>query len=83
MYDAYCQKHYANGYCDIGCNNAECNWDGLDCEREPPALADGVLATVILIDMQSFRDQKVTFLREVCNTILVFTLCVEAWSVCL
>nr|NVI76442.1 Notch [Cucujiformia] len=41
IYDAYCQKHYANGHCDYGCNNAECcdeecnkyacDFDGNDC----------------------------------------------------
>nr|MBE5726632.1 Notch [Cucujiformia] len=24
IYDGYCQKHYANGFCDYGCDNAEC-----------------------------------------------------------
>lgn len=65
IYDAYCQKHYANGYCDYGCNNAECNWDGLDCEVRGPELAEGALVTILLMDMQSFLNKKVTFLREV------------------
>lgn len=64
VYDAYCQKHYANGHCDYGCNNAECNWDGLDCENQPPDLADGVIAVVVLMDMKSFIENLVAFLRD-------------------
>lgn len=64
IYDAYCQKHYANGHCDYTCNNAECNWDGLDCEREPPSLADGAISIIVLMDMQMFKQNKVSFLRE-------------------
>lgn len=64
VYDAYCQKHYANGHCDYGCNNAECNWDGLDCEQEPPDLADGVISMVVLMDMQAFKQNVVAFLRD-------------------
>lgn len=30
-FDAYCQRNYQNGYCDQGCNNEQCGWDGLDC----------------------------------------------------
>ena len=33
--DLYCLKNYANGVCDQECNNAECSWDGLDCETGP------------------------------------------------
>lgn len=64
VYDAYCQKHYANGHCDYGCNNAECNWDGLDCEQEPPNLAEGVISMVVLMDMQAFKQNVVAFLRD-------------------
>lgn len=64
IYDAYCQKHYANGHCDYGCNNAECNWDGLDCEREPPELADGVISIIVLMELQTFKENLVAFLRD-------------------
>ncbi|XP_028141623.2 neurogenic locus Notch protein [Diabrotica virgifera virgifera] len=64
IYDAYCKKHYANGFCDYGCNNDECNWDGLDCEKEPPEQADGVITMVILMDMESFKNNLGTFLRD-------------------
>ena len=65
IYDAYCRKHYANGLCDYGCNNAECNWDGLDCDTEPPSLAEGVISVVVRMDMQSFRSNVVAFLRDI------------------
>ena len=65
IYDAYCRKHYANGYCDYGCNNPECNWDGLDCDKEPPSLAEGVISVVVRMDMQSFRSNVVAFLRDI------------------
>lgn len=64
IYDAYCQKHYANGHCDYGCNNAECNWDGLDCENEPPYLADGVMSVILLMDIRTFKENSVAFLRD-------------------
>lgn len=64
IYDAYCRKHYANGHCDYGCNNEECNWDGLDCEGEPPSLAEGAISVVVLMDVQSFRQNIVAFLRD-------------------
>lgn len=61
IYNAYCEKHYADGHCDYGCNNAECNWDGLDCEKAPPELADGVISMIILMGMQgSFREKQLT-----------------------
>lgn len=65
IYDAYCRKHYANGHCDYGCNNEECNWDGLDCDREPPSLAEGVISVVVRMDMQTFRSNVVAFLRDI------------------
>lgn len=65
VYDAYCRKHYANGHCDYGCNNAECNWDGLDCDKEPPSLAEGVMYVVVRMDLPTFRKNIVHFLRDV------------------
>lgn len=65
IYDAYCRKHYANGHCDYGCNNAECNWDGLDCDKEPPSIAEGIISVVVRMDMQSFRSNVVAFLRDI------------------
>lgn len=71
IYDAYCQKHYANGHCDYGCNNEECNWDGLDCEQQQPKVAEGMLYFVVLMSMQTFREHLVTFLREVSAAVTV------------
>lgn len=65
IYDAYCRKHYANGHCDYGCNNEECNWDGLDCDGEPPSLAEGVISVVVRMDMPTFRSNVVAFLRDI------------------
>lgn len=73
VYDAYCKKHYANGHCDYGCNNEECNWDGLDCDREPPSLAKGAMSIVLKMDMQTFRSNVVTFLRELGNELRTTT----------
>ncbi|RZF46940.1 hypothetical protein LSTR_LSTR011771, partial [Laodelphax striatellus] len=68
VYDAYCKEHYANGHCDYGCNSAECNWDGLDCEPSEVApneeVAEGVIKVVILMNERMFRDNQISFLRE-------------------
>lgn len=64
IYDAYCRKHYANGHCDYGCNNEECNWDGLDCDKEPPSLAEGVISIAVRMDLHTFRSNLVAFLRD-------------------
>lgn len=65
IYDAYCQKHYANGHCDYGCNTAECNWDGLDCEMEPSILAMGTVSVVLEMDLPTFRNSSVAFVRSI------------------
>ena len=65
IYDAYCQTHYANGHCDYGCNTAECNWDGLDCEMEPPILAMGSVSVVLEMDLSTFKNQSVAFVRYI------------------
>ena len=65
LFDEYCKIHYGDGHCDYGCDNAECNWDGLDCDTVPPNLADGAISVVLLMDMQTFRQNLVQFLREV------------------
>lgn len=65
IYDAYCRKHYANGHCDYGCNNEECNWDGLDCEKEPPSLAEGIISITVRLDMDTFRTNLAGFLRDI------------------
>ena len=65
IYDAYCQMHYANGHCDRGCNTAECNWDGLDCEMEPSILAMGTVTLVLEMDLSTFRNSSVAFVRSV------------------
>jgi Notch-like protein len=65
IYDGYCQTHYANGHCDYGCNNEECGWDGMDCEDKPAYIADGLISVVILMDMTTFKQHRVAFLREI------------------
>lgn len=65
IYDAYCQSHYADGHCDYGCNNAECNWDGLDCEREPPRIAEGAMRLVLRMDYHQLISNITSFLRDV------------------
>lgn len=65
LFDAYCKSHYADGHCDYGCNNEECNWDGLDCDMVAPRLAEGAISITLLMDMQLFKQNIVTFLREV------------------
>jgi Notch-like protein len=65
IYDAYCQSHYANGRCDDGCNNAECNWDGLDCENEPSILALGSVSMVLEMDLPTFKNMSVAFVRSI------------------
>ena len=65
MFDNYCEEHYNNGECDMGCDSAECNWDGLDCDTDPPQIANGSLSIVVLMDMQEFKSNSVRFLRNV------------------
>lgn len=66
IFEPYCRKNYANGHCDAECNNKGCNWDGLDCETKlRPTLAEGMMSVVLLMDMQTFRSNLLSFLREV------------------
>ena len=53
IYDAYCANHYANDHCDYGCNNEECNWDGMDCEPDPPNKAIGTIEFTIPLDTEA------------------------------
>ncbi len=65
MYSKYCSEYYADGHCDEGCNNAECGWDGLDCESQaPPPIADYVVV-VLLMSVEEFNERRVDFLRTV------------------
>lgn len=65
IYDTYCTKYYADGHCDLGCNNAECGWDGLDCEIAPPPPLDDVIVIVLLISVEEFNERRVDFLRTI------------------
>lgn len=66
IFEAFCTMHFADGKCDGWCNNIGCNWDGLDCEEElPPTLATGMISVIVLMDMQTFQSNKLSFLREV------------------
>uniref|UniRef100_A0A8C1RDL0 Neurogenic locus notch homolog protein 1 n=1 Tax=Cyprinus carpio TaxID=7962 RepID=A0A8C1RDL0_CYPCA len=65
LYDQYCRDHYADGHCDQGCNNAECEWDGLDCADDvPQKLAVGSLVLVVHIPPDELRNRSSSFLRE-------------------
>jgi Notch-like protein len=60
----FCLRHYKDGHCDQGCNNAECDWDGMDCEMKPPELVAGVMSVVVRnLDVQSLLNNKSAFLR--------------------
>lgn len=76
LYDQYCKDHYADGSCDQGCNNAECEWDGLDCANNVPEnLAVGRLVLVVRIHPDQLRNNFTGFLRElsrVLHTNVVF-----------
>lgn len=76
LYDQYCKDHYADGHCDQGCNNAECEWDGLDCANNiPEKLAAGLLVVVVHIMPDQLRNNSFGFLRElsrVLHTNVVF-----------
>lgn len=65
LYDQYCKDHYADGHCDQGCNNAECEWDGLDCANDvPEKLAVGQLVLVVHIAPEQLLNNSFGFLRE-------------------
>ena len=70
LYDQYCKDHYADGHCDQGCNNAECEWDGLDCANNmPEKLADGHLVLVVHIPPEQLKNGLSTFLRELSSVL--------------
>lgn len=70
LYDQYCKDHYADGHCDQGCNNAECEWDGLDCANNmPEKLADGHLVLVVHIPPEQLKNSSSTFLRELSSVL--------------
>ena len=65
IYNQYCKDHYADGHCDQGCNNAECEWDGLDCANNmPEKLAVGQLVVVVHITPEQLFSNSSSFLRE-------------------
>lgn len=76
LYDQYCKDHFSDGHCDQGCNNAECEWDGLDCANHvPEKLAEGTLVVVVLTTPENLRNHSFHFLRElsrVLHTNVVF-----------
>lgn len=76
LYDQYCKDHYADGHCDQGCNNPECEWDGLDCANNmPEKLAVGQLVLVVHITPEHLLNNSFGFLRElsrVLRTNLIF-----------
>lgn len=70
LYDQYCKDHYADGHCDQGCNNAECEWDGLDCANNmPEKLADGHLVLVVHIPPEVLKNRSSSFLRELSSVL--------------
>ncbi|KAG7246897.1 hypothetical protein CRUP_036922, partial [Coryphaenoides rupestris] len=70
LYDQYCKDHYADGHCDQGCNNGECEWDGLDCaDNMPEKLADGHLVLVVHIPPEQLKNGSSSFLRELSSVL--------------
>lgn len=70
LYDQYCKDHYADGHCDQGCNNAECEWDGLDCANNmPEKLADGHLVLVVHIPPELLKNRSSAFLRDLSSVL--------------
>lgn len=70
LYDQYCKDHYADGHCDQGCNNAECEWDGLDCANNmPEKLADGHLVLVVHIPPEQLKNHSSAFLRDLSSVL--------------
>lgn len=70
LYDQYCKDHYADGHCDQGCNNAECEWDGLDCANNmPEKLADGHLVLVVHIPPEQLKNRSSAFLRDLSSVL--------------
>ena len=64
LYDKYCQHHFGNGHCDEGCNTAECNWDGMDCDNQKPEYATGYLIFIIDMPAERFYELASAFLRD-------------------
>ncbi len=65
MYNRYCEHHFGNGHCDEGCNNAECNWDGMDCvEKGEDDYAKGLLVFIIGMPPDNFTHIVGSFLRD-------------------
>jgi len=63
-YDTYCVEHYADGFCDQGCNEAACLWDGLDCISERH-FASGLLVIVVSLPPNEFANVQTIFLRQI------------------
>ena len=55
MYDTYCLINYQNGHCDNGCDTADCDWDGLDCDDSPAQILPGKLYLIVLMSVEEFR----------------------------
>ena len=60
MYDTYCLINYQNGHCDNGCDNADCDWDGLDCDDSPAQVLPGKLYIIVLMGVEEFRTNMVS-----------------------
>lgn len=51
----FCATRYADGKCDHECNNAECSWDGLDCDSSyGNNEAHGVLVVKLQPSLESY-----------------------------
>ena len=60
MYDTYCLINYQNGRCDSGCDTADCDWDGLDCDDSPAQVLPGKLYIIVLMGVEEFRTNMVS-----------------------
>jgi len=43
----------------------------MDCEREPPKIAEGAMRLVLRMDYHQLLSNLTSFLRDVCRTILI------------
>lgn len=64
-YSIYCTDHYGDGFCDNGCNTADCGWDGLDCtDGGGPRLAGGSLVLELQVPPEELRKRLRGLLRQ-------------------
>jgi Notch-like protein len=58
LYEDYCLANYQNRYCDQGCNNKECGWDGLDCVNTTATTLPGQITFVFNTDFEILKNSN-------------------------